>query len=363
MIAKKKIGAREMFSMLVFLMATKLADMTPTLLSQSGANAFWMIPIVSFVVFFPSFLLLLYLLNKYENKNLVELINHLLGRYMGSFVVFLLFLTTFTATTIDVRNYVEEINIIYFPKTPTIVTFLIFMLICYFLAKKGFQNIGSLSWSVFPYVNIVLFFLLALALREVVWLRLFPIWGSGLDVILVEGVKKASLFGDLFIFTIAYTSIRGSNSFNRTSIVAGVVSLVYLVSTFLIYCALFSYSNIEQIAFPFQIMTQYVSLGVYFTNIETFFFTFWLLASFVKFTLYLYFTTWFLGYFLKIKNFHPLLLPIALLVVTLGILPENSVENLLIYRDLILTIVTPMFLCLPLILWIVSRLKGDLTKI
>ncbi len=359
---KERLTAKELFAITVLMIAVKIGDTTPSLLAQHGKNAFWLMAPIAFFTILPSYLLLMHLLKKYKDKNLVELIEHILGKRAGKLVGLALFLITFFSMTIDTRNYVEEIKLLYFPEATTSLVFIIFMGVCFFGAKKGFETIGSTAWVLFPYIKITFILLVILILEEVVWQRVFPIWGTGLGQIVMEGMKKSSIFSQLIILTMAYTSLRKTSMFHKGALFGALIVIVEITFFFLLYCTMFDYNSIEKVAFPFHEITQYVNIGSFFTNIETFFMIFWLLAAFIRFILYLYFTAWIFGAVFNIKEFEPLLLPFGYFVVILGLMPKNAIQNELLFRENYLDMITPFFLILPFLLWTTAKLRGEFKK-
>ncbi|WP_070119595.1 GerAB/ArcD/ProY family transporter [Bacillus marinisedimentorum] len=359
---KDKIGGRELFAIIILLIGTKLSDMTASMLAQNGKNAFWMIPLISFAVFLPFLMLLLSTLKRFKNKNLVELIYHLLGKPLGMIVGLFLFLTAFSATAIDMRNYVDEVNTIYFPKSPIIVIYFIFIAACYFGAKKGFEVIGYSSFVVLPYVKLSVLFLIILALKEAIFLRVFPIFGDGIGPLLKEGVQKASIYSELIFLTMAYPSIKSIKSYHRASYIGFVTVALELALFYFIYTTIFDYESIDKLAFPFHELTKIISIGEFFPNIETLFLGFWLFAAILRFIIYLYFSVWIFGAVFNIKEFEPLLLPFAFLILTAGLVPENAIVNVLFYRDALLNTVSAPLLALPVILWLAAKWKGRVTN-
>ncbi|UFT99449.1 endospore germination permease [Radiobacillus kanasensis] len=357
-----RLRARELAAMIILMVGLKIADTTPALLAQKANNAFWLIPIVSLLLVLPSLALLVYLLNKYEAQNFIEVTEKLLGKICGKVIGFIIFFLSFSLMTVDSRNYVEQINLLYFPKSPSIIVYCLFFLVCFLGAKRGFEAIGSTSWIVLPYVKFSAALLALLVLNKGTWMRVFPIFGSGWDVILNQGLQKTSLFFEFFLFSMAFTALKTKKDFIKGSLFGVSFVVLEMILFFFLYITIFDYKSIANLAFPFYEVTQYVNLGEYLTNVETFFMVFWLMAAFVRFIMFLYFTTWIFGVVFNIKEFEPLILPMAFFAVAIGIIPENVVANEVFYRDGLLNIISPFFICLPVVLWIVSLFRRDLKK-
>ncbi|GGM43133.1 hypothetical protein GCM10011351_31380 [Paraliobacillus quinghaiensis] len=359
---KKTLKASEMFAMVTMLVGMKLTDTTATLYAQKSQNAFWVMPIISFLVILPSFLLLLFLLKKYQDKNLVELLESILGSVMGKLLGFFIFISSFLLIGLDSRSHIEQIKLLYFPASPNTVIFFLLLCIVFLGAKKGFEVIGFASKISLPFVKISVLILAILIMGEVVWQRIFPIFGSGLTIVLTEGVLKGSIFSEFFLLTIAYTSLRKTADFRIGALFGAFFVLFEIVFFFFVYTTVFDYNSIEKISFPFHDLTQFVSLGDYFTNIETFFMVFWLLAGFLRFIIYIYLLTWIFGAIFNISEFEPLLLPLSFITLVIGMIPDNSVVNETVYRDTLLNYVTPLYVIFPILLWGVALARGDLKK-
>ncbi|GAE95379.1 spore germination protein GerKB [Gracilibacillus boraciitolerans JCM 21714] len=356
------LRTKEIIAITLILVGIKLSDSTPALLAQKAQNGFWLIPILSFICIFPSFLIMLYLLKKYNDKNLVELMEAITGKWIGKSIGLLLFLFAFFTTTLDSRNYIEQVKLLYFPpQSPTMVIFFVFIGVVFFGAKKGIEVIGFTSWISLAFIKASALLVVVLALGDLVIQRIFPIFGSGLPNILTEGVKKASMFAELFFLLIAYKATKATSMFVKGIIIASIITLFEITLFYFIYISIFDYNSVNKIAFPFQDLTQFIELGQFFTNIETMFMVFWLLAAFIKFIILIYLTTWIFGEIFAIRNFEPLLLPFSFLVIMIGLLPFNAVINELILRESLLTIMSPFFIILPYLLWGGTAWgKGDL---
>ncbi|WP_409250810.1 GerAB/ArcD/ProY family transporter [Bacillus sp. SCS-153A] len=353
-----KLKTRELTAIVLLLIAIKISDMTAVLLAQDTKNAFWMVPVISFVTILPTVLMMLHLLKKHKDQNLIGVINKTFGKYIGGFVGFIFFAISFAALTIDSRNTIDVLETIYFRESPSMILYAIFMFICVLAAWKGFQVLGSVTYLMLPYLKIAMLLLGVLMVKEVIFLRVFPLFGEGLKTLVWEGVKRASLFTELIILSMAYPSIKDKENYHKGILGGGIFALLELTAFFFLYCTFFDYKSIDKNAYIFHEVTQYISIGGFFTNMETFFMAFWLVASFVRFTIYLYFAAWIFGEVFSIKEFRPLMLPLAFMVVIFGSIPEDAITNVLFLRNYLLTMITPVVLAFPFLVWITAKIKG-----
>src|SRR5690625_370146 len=294
-----------MFAVALIFVSLKATDSTPTLIAQKTQNATWIVPIISFLLILPSFLLMIYLLKKYNNKNLVELFEAVTGKWIGKLLGFVIFLFCMSALMFESRNYIDQIKVLYFPNSPLEILFFLFIGVVFFGAKKGIEVIGFTAWISFPIIQFTAFVVIILISGEVILQRVFPIFGSGLGAVQTQGYSKAAIFGELFVLLIAYNATKESHMFRKGVLLAAFVSLFEIVIFYFVYITVFDYNSIQKAAFPFHDINQFISFGNFFTNIETVFMIFWLFAAFLKFIILIYFSAWIFGAIFNLKNFEP----------------------------------------------------------
>jgi spore germination protein KB len=130
------------------------------------------------------------------------------------------------------------------------------------------------------------------------------------------------------------------------------------VILYMSYILVFDSQSVGKITYPFNEATRLVSIGRVITNIETFFLTFWLLVIIVKFAVYLYLVSMLFGYVFNIKEFEHTLIPITILVLLLGLIPTNQLDNIFILKQKIIMYSKYMLLLLPPLLWLILKVKA-----
>ncbi len=193
---KDQIGFRELFSLIVAAVAIKSSDMTTGLLFKDGLNAAWMIVIGSFLLVLPSMLILNIVLKKYQSKNLLEVTQFLLGKPVAFVIGLSMLFFTVTNTALDSRSYMTQLATINYPKTPLFIFYLCFLLVCIWCAKKGWESLGGIAWVITPFTLLSVTFLIFLMLKEGIFLRIFPLFGSGKWDIAKASFTYISLFSD-----------------------------------------------------------------------------------------------------------------------------------------------------------------------
>ncbi|WP_449537058.1 GerAB/ArcD/ProY family transporter [Ferdinandcohnia sp. Marseille-Q9671] len=357
--SRGKIGIREYVAILLLVVGVKLTDDTPAILVDRLDSAYWLAPLIIGVLAVIPTYLLLKVITAYKNKNLHDVILHLFGKYVGTFLSCILLLSGLNALIFDSAIYVDIIGTMYFTRTPSLLIYIVLMAVCTYGAKKGLEHIGSVAWLVLSYIKISLLIALLLSLRESNTAFIFPIMGPGIIEVIKESTSHVSLFAEFFFIGLIAPYIVSQKAFKKGTWIALVIITLELSICFLVYLMVFDYEGLKMINYPYQELIRLIRVG-FLTNIESFFFPFWIIATFIRFTYYLYSIAIFLGGICNIKSFEYLTPIIATIVVIIGMIPEAPTLTIFHIRDLVLQIISPMFLLIPCLMWLIAKLKGDL---
>lgn len=353
-----KLSSYEVFSLTNLLIAMCITNTTPSLLAQTTQNAFWLVPLISFVSTLPPLLILLYLVNKYNAEHLVDLLEKLLGKVFGKVMALVLFIPSFFVLAFQKRSYVGQIKILYFEQSPIVVIFGLLTIICVFGAVKGIKVIGYTAKILLPFFQVSLIILIILIYPSlIIPERIFPIYGSGLSNLIQEGFLKGSLFSSFFLLLMIMPAIRKPKDFYKGGLTGLSISMIEMTLFFFIYTTFFDYNSIRTTPFPFHEITQFVRLGEFFTNIETFFLIFWLLSMFVRIVLFIYLIAWGFGTTFNIKQFELLIFPLGFLLMIIGLLPANPTVTETLYLQNLYSITTFTMGSFPFILLIFHFFK------
>lgn len=347
----------EFFSIISIIVGLKGTDMSTVLLFKDGLNAAWMIVIGSFLLIIPSLLLLSSVLKKYQCKNILEVTQLTLGK-PSAFVIALIMLGfTLLNTAIESRSYMTQLITVNFPNTPLFILYLFFLTICMWGAKKGWESVGAIAWTTFPYLILTLGFLFFLMFKDAVFNRMFPLFGTGKWEIARASFNYTSLFGDVIVVAMMYPFVKSHQTYTRSLYSSLLFTVSLMALLYLSYIWMFDYRSVGKITFPYNEAIRIVSLGRNITNIETFFITLWLVGVFVKFTVYIYLVSRIFGFLFQIKEFEHTIMPITLLILVIGMIPENNENNIFFIRTSTLTYYKYIIFLIPPLLWTAAKIK------
>lgn len=356
--SKGKIGIREYVSIIILVVGVKLSDNTPAIFIETLGSAYWMAPLIIGILSFIPIYLMMKVVTLYKDKNLHDCILHLFGKYLGNVLSFVLLLFGISALIFDSAAYVDIIGTMYFTKTPTLIIYLVLMAVSAYIAKKGLEHLGTVAWLVLFYIKLSLFVALLFSLRNGNIAFLFPLLGYGEWQVIKDSSLHVSIFADFFFLGLIAPYIISAKAFKKGTIIGLLFVTFELCFTFLVYLMVFDYEGLKMINYPYHEVIRVIRLG-FLTNVETFFFPFWVIATFIRFSFYLYLITLFLGGIFKIKKFEYLIPTIATIIVFIGVFPEAPTFSVTYFREILLNILSPLFLFFPVLMWLVAKFKGE----
>ncbi|MFD1929510.1 GerAB/ArcD/ProY family transporter [Sporosarcina siberiensis] len=354
--ADEKIGTREFFAIIWLTIGMKLTYTTPSLLYKVGNVAAWMIPFFYAITIGIPFLVLLSLLKKHE-KGLTELLTQLTGKYIGSFLSFVLFSIVFLEIILINRNYISITNSYFYPETPVYILMILLLGSSLYIAKRGFSAISNGTWFITPALLVILYTLIFLSWKELNWVRIFPVFGPGIGKLVMNSVTNSSIVGEIILLTAFFPFVRSYKSFKIASFSGFGISLFSVAVFIIVYIMVFDYPSVLNMGYPHHELTRMVNIGIHINHIEGMFFIFWVIGSVFRFAILLYLAVVFLGASLCIKQFESLLIPVTGLILISSLLPEN-IFTMALFRDIIIKTSSGVLIILPFILWIIDKWKG-----
>jgi spore germination protein (amino acid permease) len=352
------LGIREFIAIAVLMVGAKATEDTPAFLYSQLQNASWMIPILSVGMICLPIYLLLKTMSVFQDKNLFSVIQKLFGKYIGFVVCLLILFISSYAITFDTRSYTNIIRSYYFTTTPHIIIYAVLMFTCAYGAKKGIQNVGSVSYLIVFFSILSLYLALLISTQESNLNSIFPIWGPGKMEIVKNSSLNLTIFAEFFILAMLRPYMSSTKEFKRGTWIALFYIAIQISVAVFIYICMFDIS-LSGMDYPFHSAIRYISLGTYLPNIEIIFFILWVMSAFIRFAAFLYINALMFGQIFKIKDYEYLIPSLATIYLLIGIIPETPIAVSLELKPLLRIVAGPTFSAISIMLWLVALLKGE----
>ncbi|KKK39297.1 hypothetical protein WQ57_03435 [Mesobacillus campisalis] len=355
---KGKIGIREYVAIIGLTIGSKLSDDTPSILYSTARNSAWISLLLMTLLSIIPILLLLKVMSAHKGKNLHEVNLHLFGKVLGNLFSLVLLAIGFSFVVVDSERYVDIIGTMYFSRTPLIAIYVVLFIVCAYGAKRGIEHIGSTAWLAYFYIKVTLLVALGITFIQGIPELIFPLWGPGIGEIVKTAGSNLSIFADIFFLALIAPLVGTFKEYKRGTLIGFGIGAVEITVSLVLFVMLFDFTSIEVLKYPFHETIRYISIG-FLTNVESIFLPFWLVAAFIRFSVYLYLVVVLFGGIFKIKDFEYLVPLMAVLIVALGNASTISVYRIPQLRELLLTWLSPIFFLSPCFMWLAAKLRGD----
>jgi spore germination protein KB len=355
--SKDKLGIREYSAMLLLTLGPKFSDTTPSVLFKRAKNGAWMLPIISAIIMLPSFLVLLSLLKKYKDKNFIEIIYIILGKYIGFIYSLTISIIMFVYMIVISRDVTDTIITMFYPSTPPIVIYLLFMSSAIFICGRGLAALGGACWLMFPVLMVAASFTILFTVPDMRLQYLFPI--GGIKVMeLIKGIPFfASMTIEALTLSILYPKVKSQEEYKKGTLIGLILSVMFISLFCVTYLLVFDVMAVQRIPFQYLELTRMIRIGRFISNAEAAFLGFWIIAAGLRLSVFLYMiTSLFLNTFHRksMKPFFPLF---AALCLFFALLPENFSFILFTFRKYLLLCSFSVIVPLPYLLYFLSRRK------
>lgn len=353
---KPSLGIREYIAIALALSSTKLTDDVPSLLFKQGENSSWMIIIGTAIFASIPIYLLVKMISEHEENCLFEVIHDACGKVFGNILLFICWSFLTMQIIIISATYVDIIGTMYFIKTPHLFIYATFLGVCGYAAMKGIQHIGSVSWLCFIPITIAFLLALILTITKGSFTFLFPILGPGVKEIMTQSMIKVAIYIDFFFICFLATYMRHVKEFKKGTWIAFVVVVFELTIAVLSYILLFDYKTVQLFNYPHHEAIRFISAG-FLTNLELFFFPFWAIATFVRFSVYIYIQSLIFGRLFRIENSRFIIPAVIAIVISIGLIPEAPSLTVFKIHTYALHGSSIGFILIPLLLWILLHIR------
>lgn len=296
-------------------------------------------------------------LNKrFPGKNLVQYVPIILGRPLGT-IYLLLYILTFTYFTALILNLSINMISLFYEETPGLVLTGVSVVLLGYVCKHGIEVFGRVCELFIPLVLFSIIFLIVVITPHIEFERLTPVLEKGVMPVLQLLPHTVSFAGEYIIFMALWLPLLNDHKQAYRSVVIGTgISALTLVLVLVAGIAVFGVDYTERLAFSTIKLTLLAILpGI--EGLPSLTLGIWIIAAFVKGTVFFFPSVVGLAQLFNLKDYRPLVWPMALIVTALSLLPENYYASLTENKTLGLYFCLPITLSLPILL-LISKVRN-----
>jgi len=305
------------------------------------------------------------ILSLYPGKDLFNILQLLMGKFIGKIISILMIWFAFHLGTLVLRNLSEFTNILIFPNTPVVVPMIFFIILLIWSLKAGIEVLGR--WSEFFIWIVILLFLITFIFLfyQMDISRLKPILNNDIKAILKGAFSVFTLpFGETVVFTMVFSNISKVRNYKKIFIVGllvgGGIILITTVNNLLILGS----ETISRLYLPSPMVVSLIHIGNVLQRLDMTVIIVFLVCVFVKVSICIFAVCNGISNVLGFDDYKFIATPIALLMLNFSFFIHKSTMEVSSWAADIWPYYSFSFeVIIPLLIFIVAEIRNKKPKI
>jgi len=320
---KITFGRWETVNLLIDLICTKCILYYVRMLNHHAATASWIMSLYLSVVIIIVFAVLISLYKKFEGEDIIEISETAGGKPLKIIVGLIITTVLLFLMMSMMREFSEEIKTISLPTSPLIFIMMLFLIGAVVGSFLGIEAIIRYHAIMVPVITVIYLLIIIGVIPHMDINNIYPILGSGAKKIFADGLLKISVYGELLILFLLPPFIKSYKSLRSSGFIALGISSFILGISALAYTMVVPYPKNLQSFLPIYQLTKLVRFGRSFQRIEAAFVFIWAMIILLYVTTIFYFTIYAFSRAMGLKYIRPLILPFALILLSISFIPEG----------------------------------------
>lgn len=355
---KDKISVRQLLFVFTIIVSSPATRLLPKYAAAKAHQAAWVSPFVSVVPFIVILLIIDSLLKKYEGQSMSDIINKLMGKYLGKPVLVLYLLWAFFLAALYSRYYVERLTNSIYPNISIDVLLVLTIIPIAYILRSGFTVIARMSEILLPFIGAMLVLLAIFLLPRVRPDNVLPVYYNDIVPIMGASLSSIGILSYLFLLFFLSGSLVNLKSLRSFGYIAAYINISSLVLVIFIAVGVLGYSVAQRAPMPVLVTVKQVSLLDTIENIEAIIIAIWIFADFTLISTFLVVTLNLIKSIFKLADTRPFINITAILLyfLSLGICSSKfELEEFSI--TLFMQINLIMGYGIPILLFILSKFR------
>lgn len=355
---KDKISVRQLFFVFTIIVSSAATRFLPKYAAAIAAQAGWVSPIISTVPIIAIILMLDSMMKKYEGQSMSEIINTIMGKYLGGLIQVIYLLWAVLLLALYMRYYAERLTSSIYPNINNkFLLFLSLIPIAYML-RSGFTVIARMSEALLPFIGLMLVMLSAFLLPKVRPDTVLPVYFNDIVPMVKASFGSTSILSYLFLLFFLSDKLVNMKSLKKFGYIATYVNISSIMLVDFITIGVLGSAVAERSPMPVLSAVKQISILETIENIEVIIISIWIFADFTLISTFFVVILNLIKSIFKLSDTKPL---INILAILLYFLSLGIASNKFDLEEFSNTIIVPLNIILgfgfPIILFILSKLK------
>lgn len=295
--------------------------LVPSGLASIAKQDAWIAALIGVLFGFGAVSVHLLLAKMYPTKNLMQICETLMGKWIGK-AIGLLFLVTFflSGPTTVLQEIGSFVTIQMMPETPIEAIILLFGVIVALGARLGLEVLARSIELMFPWLVFLFTAMTLLLLSEVKPEQMLPVFEFGALPLFSAALSFASVvfFPHIMLLMIYPASVNRPERAYKAVYIGSLFGSMVLVIVIALTILVLGPSITAQSMYPSYMLAQKISIGNFLQRIEAVMAIMWFISLFFRLALYLYMIVAGLSLIFGIKNSQALMLPAGWIMISMA---------------------------------------------
>ena len=276
---KDKVSMRQLAMIYIITGFSPAIRFLPAFTAQVAKEAGWISPAAALIPIGLTVFFLHSVFSKTKDKSTFDIINSILGKYVGNFIIALHLIWVLFLLGYYVRLHGERLASTLFPNINMTLFIVIILSITSFILRSGATAIARMGEFITPILLLLFVFVTAFLLPNVRADALLPVYFNDAIPIIKASVGTLSLFSYAVIIFMFSTIITSKEKTAIIMIKAGSVYFLMLLLLLIISIGLLGSAVTARASNPFLIIVKQISILDTIENIESLVIAMWLLSD------------------------------------------------------------------------------------
>ena len=283
-------------------------------------------------------LLVCKLFKKFPGLDLLDISKFLGGNVLENIVGGLFIAYFIISSSMMLRNFCEELVVVYYPLTSYILIILMFVISIALVNRLSFNATLNTASIIFPLVLISVVLLFCGNLDNFSFRRIYPILGDGFYNTFILGLRNIGAFGGICYLYFLPPMLKEPEKFKKIAVISVIFTGIFIFLCVATLLFMFSFFITTDEIMPLFSAARHIEFSSFFQRFESIFLLIWIISFCCYLSITCKFSTHIFNKMFNLSDMRPVLNIFAILIFGISLLPKNyAISNLFetnIYRYL-----------------------------
>jgi spore germination protein KB len=317
MMEKGKISSLQMAVMMYPTIVATAILSVPSITGKYAKTDLWLSPILASLIGYVTVYIAYKLHQLYPKQTVIQFSEHIIGRFAGKIIGFLILFFYIQGTGQTTRAYAEFIVDSFLVNTPISVIMASMVFLCALVVRGGLEGLGRAAELFLPMFIFPILLLIILVSTDLEFKNIFPILEDGITPPTKGAIVPGAWFTEFFLITFLLPFLADRKKGMKYGMMTVFAVMMTLVVVNLVVLFVLGPATSSKV-YPLMQIARYISIADFFEHVESVVMAIWIVGAFVKISVFYYAATLGTAQWLNLSDYRPIVWPLGILTVSFG---------------------------------------------